>query len=430
MIMDYNNDSSDYENMLDTQDMPMDMEADQIIDIGDVSTDTDEPETMYVDATVEDVDDDSNKTSDWSLRDRLRSGDYSRPDHNADSPNETYDYDDWSSTKYERVQERLQDDDSSETYDTENTESSEEDDNEQQRSITARIADAAQSDIAQKARAGTLKAAQATGDAVKTAGKAAGKAALKTGKAYWDYTGSVADDTSTPSNQQQQGQPQRTPTTRRGTATQVVNRDLYEPTAPRTRREPTPEMMMGANPGPNDGVNVDLDIGFSANPTQYQEGDTYDLTFGFTDDEPASETLRNIDQRTSRTEAVSRPASETTAQQLQRENTAPREELPQSSNEQVTQSQQPMTDDFGFSFDGATMMGGGELSFFGTREPVESQSMDSRPVKRPQQPMTDSFGFNFDGATMMSGGELSFFDADERRRSAENDFEFFGGRLL
>jgi len=428
--MDYNNDSSDDENMLDTQDMPMDMEADQIIDIGDVSTDTDEPETMYVDATVEDVDDDSNKTSDWSLRDRLKSGDYSRPDDNADSPNETYDYDDWSSTKYERVQERLQDDNSSETYDTENTESSEEDDNEERRSITARIADAAQSDIAQKARAGSLKAAQATSDAVKTAGKAAGKVAMKTGKAYWDYTGSVADDTSTRPNQQQQMQPQRIPMTRRGTGMQVVDRDLYEPTAPRTRREPTPEMVMGANPGPNDGVNVDLDIGFSADPTQYQEGDTYDLTFGFTDDGPASETLRNIDQRTPRTETVSRPASETTAQQFQRENTAVRKVPARASNEQVTQSQQPMTDDFGFNFDGATIMSGGELSFFETRASVESQSINNGFVNQPQQSATDSFSFNFDGATMMGGGELNFFDTDERRRSSENDFEFFGGRLL
>jgi len=369
--MDYNNDSSDDENMLDTQDMPMDMEADQIIDIGDVSTDTDEPETMYVDATVEDVDDDSNKTSDWSLRDRLKSGDYSRPDDNADSPNETYDYDDWSSTKYERVQERLQDDNSSETYDTENTESSEEDDNEERRSITARIADAAQSDIAQKARAGSLKAAQATSDAVKTAGKAAGKAAMKTGKAYWDYTGSVADDTSTRPNQQQQMQPQRIPMTRRGTGMQVVDRDLYEPTAPQVRRQPTPEMIIGARPGPNDGINVNLEFGFSADPTQYQEGDTYDLTFGFTDDAPESQPLNN--------------------QALERSQTI--------NNQTVRQSQQPIVNDFGFSV-------------------------------QQSQPMTDNFGFNFDSATMMSGGELSFFDADERRGSAENDFEFFGGRLL
>ena len=426
--MDYNNDSSDDENMLDTQDMPMDMEADQIIDVGDVSTDTDEPETMYVDATVEDVDDDSNKTSDWSLRDRLGRGDYGRPDDNADSPNETYDYDDWQSTERgQSVQEQSLDNDYSVPNDDTD---SPDDDNEQQRSITARIADAAQSDIAQKARAGSLKAARATSDAVKTAGKAGTKAVIKGGKAYLDYTDSIATKNSTPSNQQQQGQPQGMPMTRRGTGTQVVNRDLYEPTAPRTRREPTPEMMMGANPGPNDGVNVDLDIGFSADPTQYQEGDTYDLTFGFTDDESASETLRNIDQRTPRTEAVSRPALETTAQQFQRENTATREELPQSSNEQVTQSQQPMTNDFGFSFDGATMIGGGELSFFGAGELVESQSINSRSVQRPQQPMTDSFGFSFDGATMMGGGELSFFDADERRRSAKNDFEFFGGRLL
>jgi len=358
--MEDNNNSSNDENMLDTQDMSTDMEADRVIDIG--NADTDEPETIYVDATVENVDNDSNETYKYSkewLRDELI---------NDDSPNETYDYIQ-ESTEYGQSSRVTSFDD--EYNITDNEDGSSDDDNKQQRSITARIADAAQSDTVQKARAGTLKAAKATGDAIQTAVKSGGKAAIKTGKTYWNYTGSVADETPTPPNIQPQMQPQRMSATQRNTGTRLADRDLYEPTAPRVRRQPTPEMIMGARPGPNDGINVNLEFGFSDDSTQYQQNNTYDLTFGFTDDAPESQPLNN--------------------QALERSQTI--------NNQTVRQSQQPIVNDFGFSV-------------------------------QQSQPMTDNFGFNFDSATMMSGGELSFFDADERRGSAENDFEFFGGRLL